>query len=176
MKVFLRKVALIFSNSLRAFYIGINSKQPRRDDAMNDSTEPIGLARASIRIAVAASVALLLGIGLFDIDDTWADGVETRIITHNCGESKVKNVKLKPSEGKVSFRIDGCSCGASAQEAKDKVLGYLSERDKDPTGLNFKNIQSTFSSYTIKPGKTITKIFYCYTTEQILDFLGPVNK
>ena len=155
MKVFLRKVVLMLSNSLRSLYIGINSNQPRRDDAMNDSTEPLGLAQASIRIAVAASFALLLGVGAFGIDDAWG---EARTITIETTEAKVIKVNLGLNNATVIFKINGCYCATSAQKIKEWVVGGFGEYTE------------SFGPYSIAPGQTITRTYYCYSKKQVVDF------
>ena len=118
-------------------------------------------ARALIRTAVAAGVALLLGVGVLGIGDAWA---ETAIVVINCPGEKEKKVKLKVSDDSVTFEVHGCVCDTSAEVLKQTIMlasipggGY------------------SIGGQKIAQGQTITKTLYCYTMEQVQEILSGGN-
>ncbi len=130
---------------------------------MNRLPTSTWLARALIRAAVVACAASVLGVGVFDIDDSWA---KTRTVTMSCtGESAqdAQKVTLKPGEDAVSFSVHYCVCDTSAEKLKQQILSGV-----DPG-------RYTSEARKIGPGETITLTLYCYTDRMFREFIPGDN-
>jgi hypothetical protein len=141
-------------------------------------------ARALIRTAVAAGVALLISIGIFAVGDAYAAGGlppgalaeemkrfgAKRAVVMECPGEKEKKIDLKVIDETVHFGINGCYCVNELANAKKKLLELLSG-----SGSNAKDtatgIRVIFGPIAVEPGKSIKKTYYCYSAEQIEELL-----
>ena len=115
--------------------------------------------RVAIHTLTAAMVVIFLCVGIFNIDDAWA---EEQTVTMNCPEEKTKKVKLKPNVDYVSFEVAGCLCKQFPDGVKKAVM------------LNVRTLEAA-PGFTIEPGESKTMTLYCYSDQQWKEIMQSNN-
>ena len=141
---------------------------------MNESTKIQGLVQVSVRIVVAAGIALLISFGIFGVGDACA-GVVGEEVVMECPAEKEKKITLKVMDNIVNLKINGCYCTNERENAKRKLLELLSGKGDFTPSRGVNELQVIFGPIPIEAGETITKTYYCYSGEQIEKLLQGDN-